>query len=334
MRIIAGKYKGKKLASFEGDAIRPTSDRAKEAVFSVLQFELQGKSFYDAFCGSGSMGIEAISRGAKNVLFSDKSIQSCKLTQKNLDSIGERAMVLNSDCITFLERTNERFDIIFLDPPYKSNDGVKALEIIGKRNILNENGIVIYESGSAFNRPIEGLFLEKSKKYGISEFAFYRKLNNSIAVFAGSFDPVTKGHIHIVEKALKSYSKVIVAMGINANKNYTFDKFTRLNALNVAFEKYEGVAVASFDGYLVDFLKENRTANNVRGIRNEVDMTYEEQMLEFNKKLYPEIKNVYINCDEGMQSVSSSAFRELKNQPEEWNEYLTDEVIKVLLKAL
>ncbi len=334
MRIIAGKYKGKKLASFEGDAIRPTSDRAKEAVFSVLQFELQGKSFYDAFCGSGSMGIEAISRGAKSVLFSDKSIQSCKLTQKNLDSIGERAKVLNSDCITFLERTNERFDIIFLDPPYKSNDGVKALEIIGKRDILNENGIVVYESGSTFNRPIEGLFLEKSKKYGISEFAFYRKLNNSIAVFAGSFDPVTKGHIHIVEKALKSYSRVIVAMGINANKNYTFDKFTRLNALNVAFEKYEGVAVASFDGYLVDFLKENRTANNVRGIRNEVDMTYEEQMLEFNKKLYPEIKNVYINCDEGMQSVSSSAFRELKNQPEKWNEYLTDEVIKVLLKAL
>ena len=170
MRIIAGKYKGKKLASFEGDAIRPTSDRAKEAVFSVLQFELQGKSFYDAFCGSGSMGIEAISRGAKNVLFSDKSIHSCKLTQKNLDSIGERAKVLNSDCITFLERTNERFDIIFLDPPYKSNDGVKALEIIGKRNILNENGIVVYESGSAFNRPIEGLFLEKSKKYDSNDF--------------------------------------------------------------------------------------------------------------------------------------------------------------------
>ena len=334
MRIIAGKYKGKKLASFEGDAVRPTSDRAKEAVFSVLQFELQGKSFYDAFCGSGSMGIEAISRGAKSVLFSDKSIQSCKLTQKNLDSIGERAKVLNSDCITFLERTSERFDIIFLDPPYKSKDGIKALEIIGKRNLLNDNGIVIYESGSAFNQPIEGLFLEKSKKYGISEFAFYRKLNCSVAVFAGSFDPVTKGHIHIVEKALESYSKVIVAMGINASKSHTFDKFTRLNALNAAFEKYENVTVDSFDGYLVDFLKQNRTANNVRGIRNEEDMRYEEQMLDFNKKLYPEIKNVYINCSKDMQSVSSTAFKALINQPERWNEYLTEEVIKVLLKAL
>ena len=87
MRIISGKYKGRKLSSFEGDAIRPTSDRAKEAIFSVLQFELAGKSFYDAFCGSGAMGIEALSRGAKSALFTDKSIQSCKLTQKNLDTL-------------------------------------------------------------------------------------------------------------------------------------------------------------------------------------------------------------------------------------------------------
>ena len=334
MRIISGKYKGRKLSSFEGDAIRPTSDRAKEAIFSVLQFELAGKSFYDAFCGSGAMGIEALSRGAKSALFTDKSIQSCKLTQKNLDSIGEKARVLNSDCISFLERTSERFDIIFLDPPYKSKDGIKALEIIGKRNILNDNGLVIFESGSAFNQPIDGLFLEKNKKYGACEFAFYRKLNNSLAVFAGSFDPVTKGHIHVVEKALKSYSRVIVAMGINADKKYTFDKFTRLNALNAAFENMHGVTVASFDGYLVDFLKENRTVNNVRGIRNEVDMQYEENMLDFNKKLYPEIKNIYINCDEGMNTISSTAFKEVLKDESKWNEFLTEEVVKVLLKAL
>ena len=334
MRIISGKYKGRKLASFEGDAIRPTSDRAKEAIFSVLQFELQGKSFYDAFCGSGAMGIEALSRGAKSALFTDKSAQSCKLTQKNLDSVGEKSKVLNVDCISFLERTSERFDIIFLDPPYKSKDGVRALEIIGKRNILNENGVVIFESGNAFNQPIEGLFLEKNKKYGACEFAFYRKLNSSVAVFAGSFDPVTKGHIHIVEKALESYSKVIVAMGINADKKYTFDKFTRLNALTSAFENMQGVTVAFFDGYLVDFLKENQTANNVRGIRNDEDMQYEEKMLEFNKKLYPEIKNVYIYCDEDMKSISSTAFKEALNDQEKWNEYLTEDVVKVLLKAL
>ena len=334
MRIISGKYKGRKLSSFEGDAIRPTSDRAKEAIFSVLQFELAGKSFYDAFCGSGAMGIEALSRGAKSALFTDKSIQSCKLTQKNLDSIGEKARVLNSDCISFLERTSERFDIIFLDPPYKSKDGIKALEIIGKRNILNDNGLVIFESGSAFNQPIDGLFLEKNKKYGACEFAFYRKLNNSLAVFAGSFDPVTKGHIHVVEKALKSYSRVIVAMGINADKKYTFDKFTRLNALNAAFENMHGVTVASFDGYLVDFLKENRTVNNVRGIRNEVDMQYEENMLDFNKKLYPEIKNIYINCYEGMKTISSTAFKSVLSDENKWSEFLTEEVAKVLLKAL
>ena len=334
MRIISGKYKGKKLASFEGDAIRPTSDRAKEAIFSILQFELAGKSFYDGFCGSGAMGIEALSRGVKTALFTDKSAQSCKLTQRNLDSVGEKAKVLNVDCVSFLERTNEKFDIIFLDPPYKSRDGVKALEIIGKRNVLNDNGIVIFESGNAFNQPIEGLFLEKNKKYGACEFAFYRKLNNSVAVFAGSFDPVTKGHIHVVKKALENYSRVIVAMGVNADKKYTFDKFTRLNALTAAFENIKGVTVDSFDGYLVDFLKENRTVNNVRGIRNDEDMQYEEKMLEFNKKLYPEIKNVYIYCDEGMNSVSSTAFKEVLKDQDKWGNYLTEEVIKVLLNAL
>ena len=71
MRIISGKYKGRKLASFEGEAIRPTSDRAKEAIFSCLQFDIIGKSFYDGFCGSGAMGIEAISRGASRVVFTD-----------------------------------------------------------------------------------------------------------------------------------------------------------------------------------------------------------------------------------------------------------------------
>ena len=138
----------------------------------------------------------------------------------------------------------------------------------------------------------------------------------------------------MVEKALENYSRVIVAMGVNADKKYTFDKFTRLNALTAAFEDIQGVTVASFDGYLVDFLKENRTANNVRGIRNDEDMKYEEKMLEFNKKLYPEIKNVYITCDEKMKTISSTAFKEVLNDQVKWSEYLTEEVAKVLIKAL
>lgn len=331
MRIISGKYKGRKLATFEGDAIRPTSDRAKEGVFSVLQFELVNKRFYDGFCGSGAMGIEALSRGAKEAVFTDSAVKSCNLTKKNLQTLGETQRVINTDCVAFLKGTKEKFDVIFLDPPYKSNAGMEALKVIGERDILNENGIAIIESGNAVNQPIEGLILEKTKKYGIAQFSFYRKANKDLAVFAGSFDPITKGHKHIVEKALSRFSKVIVAMGINENKTYTFDKYTRLNMLKCTFEHMPGVEVESFDGLLVDFLKENRTVNNVRGIRNQKDFEYEEGMLAINKKMMPEIKNIYISADESMQGVSSTEVKRAKENGESWQEYIPEEALSIIL---
>jgi 16S rRNA (guanine(966)-N(2))-methyltransferase RsmD/pantetheine-phosphate adenylyltransferase len=332
MRVISGKYKGRKLNSFEGDAIRPTSDRAKEAIFSVLQFEIQNKKFYDAFCGSGAMGIEALSRGAKEVVFTDCAIQSCNLTKKNLKLLEENQRVINSDCLAFLKSTSEKFDIVFLDPPYKSKDGIKALEIIAKRDLLTENGVAIIESGNAVNEHIEGLFIEKIKKYGIANFSFYRKLNDKLAVFAGSFDPVTKGHIHIVEKALKDYDKIIVALGVNENKKYLFDKFTKLKMLELAFASFDRVSVESFDGLLVDFLKSKNTANNIRGIRNDEDLKYEEGMYAKNKELYPEIKNHYIYADDNMKSVSSTSVKQLKNDGlDEWKDLLPEEVLEFLL---
>lgn len=334
MRVISGKYKGRKLAEFEGKNVRPTSDRAKEGVFSVLQFEIAGKSFYDGFCGSGAMGIEALSRGAKEVVFTDSSLSSCNLTKKNLKLIGENSSVINSDCVSFLRSCRNKFDIIFLDPPYASKEGLIALEVIAKREILNDNGIVIMESGSAVNRVIEGLFIEKRKKYGIAEFVFYRKANLKTAVFAGSFDPVTKGHVHIVEKALAHFDKIIVAQGINENKKYQFDFYTRLNMLNLAFEDNPKVSVTSFDGLLVDFLKENKVVYNVRGIRDEKDMLYEENMYKINKEAYPEIVNFYISADEDMKSVSSTYIKEEIKNGKDVSSLVPEKSLKVLLKSL
>ncbi len=310
MRIISGKYKGRKLANFEGESIRPTSDRAKEAIFSCLQFDIIGKSFYDGFCGSGAMGIEAISRGASRVVFTDVASKSCKLTQKNLATIGEKSPVINSDCISYLKSTSEKFDIIFLDPPYSSSDGIKALNIIAKRDILNEGGIAILESGNQVNEVIDGLIAYKRKKYGISEFSFYKKANLTTCVFAGSFDPVTKGHVEIVKKALEKFDKVIVALGVNENKTYAFDKFLKLRMLNLAFENMSRVEVVSFDGLLVDFLREKSIVNNVRGIRDDKDLKYEEQMYEINKQNYPEIVNFYLQAEDEMKGVSSTYIKE------------------------
>lgn len=329
MRIIAGKYKGRKLSEFQGESVRPTSDRAREGMFSVIQFELAGKRFLDGFSGSGAVGIEALSRGAKEVVFTDSSKNSCELTKKNLKLVGENSRVLNVDCVRFLSTTDEKFDIVFLDPPYKSEAGIKCAEIIAERNVLNDDGLVILERGCAVNQLIDGLFIEKRKKYGIAEFAFYRAAKKDVCVFAGSFDPVTDGHVQVVKQAKKMYDKVIVAMGKNENKRYTFDKFTRLKMLEAAFCGMSGVEVTDFDGLLVDFLKEKRVTDNVRGIRNDADRAYEDGMFEYNKKLFPEIKNVYLQAEPDFCDISSTKIREMLKNGEDVSVYLPEKVAKI-----
>lgn len=334
MRIIAGKYRGRKLSEFDGNAVRPTSDRAREGIFSALAFEIQGKKMLDGFSGSGAVGIEALSRGASEVVFTDSAKASCELTKKNLALVGERARVINCDCVRFLSQTDETFDIVFLDPPYKSDDGIKAVKTIASRKLLSDGGLVVIESGHAVNEPIDRLFIEKRKKYGIAEFTFYRAVKEDMCVFAGSFDPVTKGHIRTVELAREKYKKVIVALGVNENKKYTFDKFTRLKMLEAAFGKIDGVTVTDFDGLLVDFLKQNRVTANVRGIRNEDDLRYEEGMLDYNRKLFPEIKNVYITAEENYKGVSSTAARDALLSGKDLLPYLTEEVASIAKEYL
>lgn len=330
MRIIAGKYKGKKLAEFEGKDIRPTSDRAKEGLFSVLQFEIEGKSFLDAFCGSGAVGLEALSRGAENCVLVDISKASCALAQKNAQALGASPQIVCQNAIDYLNAANRTFDIIFLDPPYKYERAFEALEIIAKRGLLNKNGVCVLEREGSDNRPIDGLFIEKVKKYGIAAFTFYRRCNDDACVFAGSFDPVTSGHVAVVKEALKKYKKVIVALGVNPNKRCTFSKSERLSMLNAAFCSVNGVEVTSFDGLLVDFMRSRRIRHNVRGIRNIADEQYEKQMLEYNKGLYPEIINDYIEC--GLNSISSTAARAALTSGKGVDEYLPPEVAELALK--
>lgn len=334
MRIIAGKFKGRKLADFNGKQVRPTSDRAREGIFSVLQFEIEGKTFLDAFCGSGAMGIEALSRGAKESVFLDISRQSCELTKQNLRLVGEQADVVNVNCLHYLLNTQKKFDIIFLDAPYKSSDGKEALKIIAKRDVLNKDGVVIIESESVVNQPIDGFFVQKTKKYGIAEFAFYKKADGDVCVFAGSFDPFTNGHLYIVEQAKKRFKKVIVAVGDNQNKNCTFDKNTRLEMLKKVFEHDSGVKADAFSGYLADYLKSNKTVYNIRGVRNNDDLAYEEKMLEFNVKLFPEIQNVYINSDEQVGDISSTSVRNLLKENKDISAYVPKQVKEIIDKYL
>ena len=172
MRIIGGKHKGRKLKTFAGTDIRPTSDRAREALFNILQQKIAGATFYDGFCGSGGVGIEAVSRGAV-VTMTDISDKSLALTKENLALTGESATVIKADCVAFLKTCACGFDIIFLDPPYSSDAGERALDVIDRRRILSSGGVVVFECDRPLKKDYDNLCLLSSRKYGKAYFSIY-----------------------------------------------------------------------------------------------------------------------------------------------------------------
>ena len=162
MRIIAGKYKGKKLNSPKTDKTRPTLDRVKEALFSILIPYIDDANVLDLFSGTGNLGLESISRGAKFAWMNDKEklgvctiISNTKLTKAE-----KYVKITNKDyvkCLNQIIKEDIKFDIIFLDPPYDSKMGINSLKIISdnKNKILNEDGIIVYETDKSFMSKID-----------------------------------------------------------------------------------------------------------------------------------------------------------------------------------
>ncbi|MCF0136864.1 MAG: 16S rRNA (guanine(966)-N(2))-methyltransferase RsmD [Oscillospiraceae bacterium] len=146
MRVITGKARGRKLREPANYDIRPTTDNVKESIFNIIQFDIEGRRALDLFAGTGQLGIECISRGAKEVTFVDQSRDAVALVKTNLKICGFEARVVNDDSIAFLKRGGS-YDLIILDPPYASELLDKSLEIINSVDILSEGGIIICESG-------------------------------------------------------------------------------------------------------------------------------------------------------------------------------------------
>ena len=180
MRVISGKSRGVRLKTPSGMETRPTADRVKEAMFSILQFELPGAKVLDLFGGTGQLGIEAISRGAKDAVFVDQSPQACKLIQENLRlaHMEKEGRVVRGDYLTFLKNTREKFNIILLDPPYAEVFLENALKLITEIDILQSDGIIVAECPLGKDLPWEfpGFSRSKDYKYGNTILTIYRKL--------------------------------------------------------------------------------------------------------------------------------------------------------------
>lgn len=180
MRIISGKARGKILKTPENDNIRPTLDRVKENLYNIIGFSIRNAVVLDLFSGTGAIGIEALSRGAKQVYFVDKDKKSYELTKFNVQSakLEENAVILNKDAENALlefESKALKFDIIFLDPPYNKGIVQKILQQLEKYNIMQSEGVIIVETDREEETPekIGKFFKQKEKSYSSTKITFY-----------------------------------------------------------------------------------------------------------------------------------------------------------------
>ena len=170
MRVIAGKYRGKKLQEFTLSSTKPTLDRVKESLFSSIQFDLIGASVLDLFSGTGALGIESVSRGASSVDFVDTNPEAIKIIKQNLKDIDGDFSVTKSDYLAFLTNAKDKgkqYDIVLLDPPFNTDYGLKAIQYIVSNNLLADSGIIMYEKAytPCFDLQFDG-YTVKEKKYG------------------------------------------------------------------------------------------------------------------------------------------------------------------------
>jgi len=178
MRVISGKARGIKLDTLEGINTRPTTDRVKESLFSSIQFDIRNSKILDLFSGSGALGIESASRGASEVILIEQNKKCKAIIESNIKKTKLTNIKLYvKDAFDYLTETNEKFDVVLLDPPYNNKLEIKAIEYILDRNILNENGLIVIErdKNDKIKFDFDGLELIKEKKYGNTVIVLLRR---------------------------------------------------------------------------------------------------------------------------------------------------------------
>lgn len=181
MRVITGSARGRKLFSPEGNDVRPTTDKVKESVFNIIQFETEDATVLDLFSGSGQLGIEALSRGAKYTVFVDASRKSLEVVKKNVElcRFSSDCEIVLADALDYLSSSSRKFDMVFLDPPYHKNLCVKALEKLSR--VLNDKAVIICETQNDEVLPhsVGNIVTDREYIYSAIKLTVYRYNSDS-----------------------------------------------------------------------------------------------------------------------------------------------------------
>ncbi len=176
MRVITGSARGRRLETLPGVNTRPTGEKVKESLFSAIQFDIEGRRVLDLFAGSGQLGIEALSRGASGCVFVDKNTDAVQIIRRNLQhtNLAEKAQVLGTDALSYLTRPGDRFDLVFLDPPYASELLIPVLEKVAP--LVNDGGILVCETDDSVTLPerVDRFAIARTYRFGHTHVWLYR----------------------------------------------------------------------------------------------------------------------------------------------------------------
>ena len=319
LRITGGKFRGRRLMGKGGPDRRPTTERVREAIFSILASRnaLEDARVYDLFAGTGALGFEALSRGAAWALFVDHDRRALKAISEDMENLGLTgcAEVEQADLRRGFSSEHHSATLVLLDPPYTQADLLdSAVASRSRRTKCIGAGCVDYhrncpEVCCGASRSIycgSRLSLRRHSRYPGEV-----RSSMTIAIYPGSFDPITNGHVDIIKSGLVAFDKVIVGVLHNPHKAAFFSVDERMKLIREAFSGEERVEVDQFQGLLVDYCREKDVSVVLRGLRAVADFEYELQMANMNRRLNEGVRTVFIMANDDYFYVSSTLVKEV-----------------------
>jgi pantetheine-phosphate adenylyltransferase len=364
MRVIAGRFGSRRLSAGVSDVTRPTADRVREALGSVLEARdaFEGSHVLDLFAGTGALGIEALSRGAKRLVAIDSDRRAIESVTENLRSLGAlaEAKVVRLELLKSPDKVLARlrglnegpFRLIFADPPYRQlNQLAPLLEAVAASDLCAPDALFVVEHAENTALPtLRGLGVAGRYTYGDTTLTLLAPTPQmgeglekrmatqsssperavSAAVYAGSFDPITNGHVAIIKSGLACFERIIVAVLTNTAKKPLFSVEERMEMIRDAMSGDARVEVDRFDhGLLVNYAREKGVRVVLRGLRAVGDFEHELQMANMNKHLDPGIETVFIMANDWYY-VSSTLIKEIASLGGNLHGMVPDLVVKKL----
>ena len=327
LRITGGQLARRRIkvppAADRGE-VRPTSDKVRAALMSSLGAALEGARVLDLFAGSGALGIEALSRGAAFATFVERHAATARVVQDNLRALeleGVSAVKVGDAARALAALPAGSVDVCFVDPPYAAPLAPLSQDL---ERVLAPGGRLVLERDRRSDDPVPlGLSPLFDRVYGDTRVVVLQRgpqaedanqealAMSATAIYPGTFDPLTNGHVDIVTRGLRMFDRVILAIANNPQKSPLFSVDERLELCRQCLGHLKGIEVDAFDGLVVEYAQKRKVGVLLRGLRAVSDFEYEFQLASMNRKLAPKVDTVFMMTSEESFYLSSRLVREV-----------------------